>query len=680
MSFYEKLRNHINKLEDFILSEVLLCSMVTLLFLFIWLSFSNYILFHFIVESSTAILGYAVIIIAFNTDYISRNSFLLYLGISYAFVGSINILHAMTMGNMVFVNSTIPNITSKLDLFSGYLEIVSLIMSTKYLYKKIDLKKIYFRYLIAFSIIMIFVFKINLLELLVITEHEFNIFLKVNEYIIFLSFCYSLVNFKKHEENIKFNKNIIFAAIFIRMITEGLGILNQGYISIEILRHMLKLLYIILLYYAILKSSLKEPFKTLFYDVKNKAEKLEALNYQLSMKNKELKSSKERYEKMFEFLPEGAFLRKGNKIVYANNVILKMFNITDKFEIIGRNPLDFIHEDYKYIIQNRMSSNLEYVPPMEIKAVRKDGEVLLVESSSFCINIDEEEFYIIIFRDISQRKRLEELRLNLKKKIEEDRIKTEFLSNISHEIKTPINVIYSAVQLEDIYIEKGDIESIKKYNKHIKQNCMRLMRLTNNIIDITKVDAGDFKPTFACYNIVEIVEKVTESANPYAQNKNISLTFDTEVEEVYVNCDKDMMERIILNLLSNSIKYSKKDGNILVNVYCDGENFVNISVKDDGLGILKGKEEEVFQSFSKLDKSLTRKCEGTGIGLYLVKSFVELQNGKISMITNEGEGTEVIATFPAIVGMDEVCATLDMESKYENISTKVDMEFSDIYF
>jgi signal transduction histidine kinase len=135
------------------------------------------------------------------------------------------------------------------------------------------------------------------------------------------------------------------------------------------------------------------------------------------------------------------------------------------------------------------------------------------------------------------------------------------------------------------------------------------------------------------------------SVAEFAKNKGISLIFDTEVEEKIMACDVDNIERIMLNLLSNSIKYTKPGGNIYVNIY-DNEEAVTVSVKDTGIGIPKDKLKIIFERFMQVDSSLKRESEGSGIGLALVKSLVEKQGGEIWLRSEEGLGTDFSLKFP----------------------------------
>ena len=273
------------------------------------------------------------------------------------------------------------------------------------------------------------------------------------------------------------------------------------------------------------------------------------------------------------------------------------------------------------------------------------------------------------------------LKIKYKEIKEIEKAKSQFFANLSHEIKTPINIIYSCIQLLEVNKingEKALSDAYNKYDNTLKQNCYRLLRLVNNLVDMTKIDSGYMKLIFINCEIVSLVEDITLSIIPYVESKNINIVFDTYIEELEIRCDPESMERVILNLLSNAIKFTNNDGNISVIVEAD-DKYVFIRVKDDGIGISKDIREDIFNRFVQEDKSLNRKNEGSGIGLALVKSLVELHDGEV-YLEDVSEGSEFVVKLPNIKINEEVNnhnRVMDVESK--PLVQKINIEFSDIY-
>lgn len=262
-----------------------------------------------------------------------------------------------------------------------------------------------------------------------------------------------------------------------------------------------------------------------------------------------------------------------------------------------------------------------------------------------------------------------------------DKLKTEFIANMSHELRTPLNIIFSTAQLFSLYISKcGEVDGIEKLSKYIntiKQNCYRLLRLVNNLIDITKIDSGFMELNLKNQNIVEVVEEITLSTADYMQSMSRTIIFDTDVEEKLMAFDEEKMERIMLNLISNAIKFTKPGATIEVGIQ-DKDDYVMISVKDNGIGIEEDKLYEIFERFKQVDYILNRRHEGSGIGLSIVKSLVEMHKGNIEVESKYEEGTKFIICLPVNLVSNNgqnLKEDLSIETKIE----KIQIEFSDIY-
>ncbi|AWK49683.1 histidine kinase [Clostridium beijerinckii] len=260
------------------------------------------------------------------------------------------------------------------------------------------------------------------------------------------------------------------------------------------------------------------------------------------------------------------------------------------------------------------------------------------------------------------------------------KIQDEMFSNISHELKTPLNVIFSTNQLMEFYSKKDSLEANKeKFSKGIniiKQNCYRFTKLINNIIDTSKIESGFLKLNLSNENIVNITEDIVQSISDYIKAKGLNIIFDTNTEEKIIACDTDKIERIILNLISNAIKFTNANGSIFVKLI-DKHDTVEIYVKDTGIGMNQEHLNNIFKRFHQVDKSLSRNAEGSGIGLFLVKSIVELHGGKISVESKQGEGSIFKIELPS-----KIIEKSKVTRKNKSMNSKIEMinvEFSDIY-
>lgn len=264
--------------------------------------------------------------------------------------------------------------------------------------------------------------------------------------------------------------------------------------------------------------------------------------------------------------------------------------------------------------------------------------------------------------------------------IELEKLRLDFFSNLTHEFRTPLNLIFSSVQLIDqsiSNIKKGDVNVLIRYLRIIEQNGMRLLKLVNNLIDSTRIDSGclDYNPQNK--DIVAFVENICESVVEFSHSQNIDLIFDTDQEEKIISFDSDKMERIVLNLLSNAIKYNKENGRIDVEIKCN-EDYIDINVRDTGVGIPSDKIGDVFEKFKQVDNRLTKISEGSGIGLSIVKSLVALHNGMVDVSSKVGVGTEFKVKIPNKLQRFEGNKYL-IRNESINMNKKIQIEFSDIY-
>lgn len=346
----------------------------------------------------------------------------------------------------------------------------------------------------------------------------------------------------------------------------------------------------------------------------------------------------------------------------------KEFRGKHVYEIIHPEDLNLVDEVYRRVKNSGISERVEY----RLKIF--NNEYIWVESIIGVLLDDTGEINggIVSSRDITDKRKLVET-------MEYDRIKTEFFANISHELRTPINVIFSALQVVEMYsFNDNTFSHITRYNKIMKQNCYRLLRLVSNLIDITKIDSGYLKLQLGNHDIIKIVEDITMSVVDYAENKGINIIFDTDIEEKVIACDPDKIERIVMNLLSNAVKFTQEKGSIYVSIHNGREDNLYISVKDSGRGIPKEKLDIIFERFRQVDKSLARDHEGSGIGLSLVKSLVELHGGSVKVESEVGLGSNFIIKLPCrYVEDDEVLYDIN-EIKQSHIE-RISIEFSDIY-
>ena len=420
---------------------------------------------------------------------------------------------------------------------------------------------------------------------------------------------------------------------------------------------------------------------TLFEEIAYKIAML-IKNYRLSQELKlENQKRKESEEELSLYLDVSvdlkATLNIHGCIIKANDSWEKVLGWS-KAEIKAMHYSDLIHPDDISILEYLYDSNyiVEEIKYLTIRLLCKDNTYKWIELSLKYVK--DKNVFMSTGIDVTSRKEVEVEKKKLEEAIHLESIRNEFFGNISHEFKTPLNIILGIVQLIDKNIELDNItkENLIRHVDIMKQNSYRLLRLVNNLIDISRIDIGYYNLQPSNYNIVKVVEDITLSIAEYVKHKKINLIFNTDVEEITLACDPDKIERVILNLLSNAIKYTDDNGDIYVSLNKVNEDVV-VSVKDSGVGIPNDKLELIFDRFGQANDILSRRCEGSGIGLSIVKSIVEMHGGKIDVFSEIGKGSEFVFNIPIKI-LEEENVILTCDNKDYHVE-KCNIEFSDIY-
>lgn len=391
-------------------------------------------------------------------------------------------------------------------------------------------------------------------------------------------------------------------------------------------------------------------------------------------------------KKEFNFyLSENEKESKFNSKIYINEEIEKKLCSNE----IDKNKYSEIYDKIKELQKNTIEDNLKV---KHVELANKVFALVLIYYNENISHVNQYDEYLneilskisAVIKQIENKTQFESInkkKTELEEAIKLEAIKMEFLSNISHEFRTPINIILSIAQLLNLYNEDTNKninnEKYKEYLNILKQNSYRLLRLVNNIMDTAKINSNFYDLKLGNYDVVSIIENITMSTVRYANEKKRNIIFDTDKEEIILACDQDKIERIMLNLISNAIKFSEcnTDIEIKINTRLD-LNRVYISVKNYGEKIDYDNRECIFGRFSQLDDSLARKNEGSGIGLFLSRKFVEMHGGKI-YLDNVENGAQLTFYLPInVIDGEEVCKPIVNEN---SLVDRCNIEFSDIY-
>ena len=227
--------------------------------------------------------------------------------------------------------------------------------------------------------------------------------------------------------------------------------------------------------------------------------------------------------------------------------------------------------------------------------------------------------------------------------------KSEFLANMSHELRTPLNAIigFSEVLVERMFGEMNSKQ--EEYLRDIHSSGHHLLSLINDILDLSKVEAGRMELEVSEFHLPAALQNAMTLVRERAQTHGITLKLDVDEKLTQVRADERKFKQIVLNLLSNAVKFTPDGGRIDVEAHMNGEA-VQISVKDTGVGIAKEDQEAVFEEFRQVGRDQMRKAEGTGLGLALTKRFVELHGGAIWLHSTPGQGSTFTVSLPLSAG------------------------------
>lgn len=456
--------------------------------------------------------------------------------------------------------------------------------------------------------------------------------------LLFLIILYVLRDFKLCKNN---SLNHLKLLVLTNLVLIALDFLTYrlGLEIIILLNYIMKIWLYFLIYVWISDMLIRKPYETLNQDIIDENRKLEILNKRMEKSNNEFKEfkknlrDKENYFKNFlDNVPMSMVILNSNnyRVFTVNKRFMNEFNLKNKRDIINKNLFKILD------IKNKE----EFLITKKCEASFVDCGIEVFFELDILLNSN--DYLIISMKNVTELKCAEKIKDNLRKRTLAEQIKNDFLSSISHDLKTPINVIYSSVQVQEKFYSEQNIKKVDYYNQVNKENCMTLMRLANNLIDSSKIDYDYLKPNLKIYNIVTLIEDSIGNVAEYIKEKNLTYVFDTNEEEVYVKCDQEFIQRIILNLISNSIKHTR-EGGIGVEIKAK-KNKVLISFTDTGEGMDKEFLERAFLRYSKGNKKGV-KNKSTGIGLYIVKNLVELQNGTIKINSIKDTGTNIRLEF-----------------------------------
>ncbi len=366
-----------------------------------------------------------------------------------------------------------------------------------------------------------------------------------------------------------------------------------------------------------------------------------------------LQESEVRYRKMVELTPDAIFVQKDGLVIYANAAALKLLNIKNLHDLIGAYIRKFFPTDHREKLtphfgnSDHMSAG-DNVPSAASQVIRPDGSRVDVEIEATALLYGDRPVMQLIARDISAQTKTRDFLQKAKEEAEyASQLKGTFLANMSHELRTPLNAVigFSEIIKNEIFGKVGSDKYIE-YADDIHSSGLHLLELINDILDFSKIEANSQDLTEEAVDMKKLVSECVRLVEPQRKKSDLSVSIDFPANLPNVMCDAKILKQVVLNLLSNAIKFTPRSGQIFVRSGLAADGNFYVSVEDTGIGI---KEEDMIKAmtpFVQIDSELSRKYQGTGLGLPLSKNLMELHEGNLAIDSTYGEGTNVTITLP----------------------------------
>ena len=418
------------------------------------------------------------------------------------------------------------------------------------------------------------------------------------------------------------------------------------------------------------QSHLDKLNKELKFQIRDK---IGELNYEINKKRQAetlLKQSEEQFRLLFELAPIGMFISTTyGKIIKANTAFCTTLGYSEE-EILNKKSRDLTHsEDHDFDVKAQQKlidfnhENAYY----EKRMVRKDGKIIFVIVEAVVVKNKAGRANHIIEQviDITERKRVEQELIFAKDKAEEsDRLKSAFLAQMSHEIRTPLNVILTAMEIIGEEISSEDEEN-KEILESVSSAGKRLQRTIDLILDISAVQSGNYNHDFVEYDLNKELKILIEEFKSVSTEKGLKISYENNASNSIVSADHYSITQVFQNLIDNALKYTLKGGvEVILEDLSDDK--IQVRVKDTGIGISKEYLDKLFNAFSQEDVGQRREFDGNGLGLALVKNYVEVNKAEILVESVKDKGSIFTVVFNRKSA--EPSETKTLESKTEDVS------------
>ncbi len=379
------------------------------------------------------------------------------------------------------------------------------------------------------------------------------------------------------------------------------------------------------------------------------------LEQTVALNNIEIVQTSLQYLELIDSSAQGIFVHDGDMIGYANNALAKILGLGSAKDVIRKEKIwNLFPEDevqrLKEYRDGRPDGDKSTPETYQCRMLRKDGSTIWAEIHVSMPRWKGGMGYLGLVTDISERRASEEAMRAARRHAERaNRLKSDFLAKMSHELRTPLNAIIGFSQTLGVQnLDALTQDKLKEYTGYIQDGAEHLLHIVNEILDLSKIEAGRFELEEGPVSLRDVVLRAREMVAGLAESRSVSVVVEgLDDGEVKIFADERAMLQIVLNLLSNAVKYGNSDAQVTISVIDPDEAAgITIQVTDSGNGIPKERMDYILTPFGRLGNSDAYQSGGTGLGLPIVKSLVELHKGTLAIDSVVGEGTTVIVRLP----------------------------------
>jgi PAS domain S-box-containing protein len=580
-------------------------------------SLYNYLLFHSFAEIFSIVVACSIFIIAWNARRFLDNSYFMFLGVAFLFVGAVDLVHTLAYSGMGVFPGYGTNLATQLWLVARYFQSLSLLIAPLLIGRKLRVNFLFLSYGVAISLLLVSIFYWQNFPVCFVEGVGLTPFKKISEYVISLILLGAIFTmFQKRREFDISVLRFLFAAIIVTIASELSFTLYQSPFGLpNLIGHFLKIVSFYLIYKAIIETSLIRPYDLLF---------------------RNLKQSEDRYRDLYEEAPNAYFsCRVDGHIERANRSARELLGYS-RDELVGRPVLDLYADTpngkakAEGVFQRFLAG--EEISNEELEMRQADGGNVWVSLSVRPIR--DKEGRVVASRsivvDISGHKRLEQL-------------KDDFIGLVSHELRSPMTVITGAINTALTEAERLSPEETHQLLKDAALEAELLSNILGNLLELSRVQANRLFLHTEAIDVRRVVQDAVEGIKRQSSAHQFMVSLPRKLPPVYA--DPLRLERILYNLLENAVKYSPQGGKIRVSVKPEKEHLI-ISVSDQGVGISAADQGKLFAPFQRLEEFRPEGTRGVGLGLLVCRRLVEAHGGQIWVESELGRGSTFFFTLP----------------------------------